>query len=114
MRGLRRPSQGAWYGDTTDNGQILIYPFEYFERGRGQYAHHNDHTAINLLFFDGHVQTRDKYKQPAMFRLRQGLSGPDLVIAPYVADSGQTNPDGLWRAWLKNYPGDSGIANQAR
>ena len=41
------------------------------------------------------------------------LTRDSIEYSAYVDDSNQTNPDGLWRAWLKSYnPGSSWYTNQ--
>jgi len=105
---LTRPSEGVWYADSTNNGHILLYPFESVYPGTAAYAHHNGHVYINLVFFDGHVASRSKLKSPYMFRLRDSAN-QDQVYSPYVDDSNRTDPDGLWRAWLKSYPINSAL-----
>ena len=112
MRALTRPAEGVWAADTTDNGNILVYPFETLDSGVANYSHHNGHMGINLVFYDGHVKTRNKTETPYMFRLRDLATNTDQVHSPYVDDYTQTNPDGLWRAWLKSYPGTSYYTNQ--
>jgi len=106
---LKHPEQGFMVGDTTNDGQILLYPFENMDRPA--YHQHNQKRAINMVFFDGHAATRTMTQEPIMFVLRLSTTG-DYNYYPnrYWNCSGGGGPctctdiDGLWRPWLVNLP----------
>ena len=111
MEAVTVPSDGVWLADTSASSMILIYPFEIMDKGISNYTHHNRGEAINIVYHDGHAATRGKRESPQMFRLRWAAGGGDIVNSPYVCDSGQADPDGLWRPWLRNYPHSGSYEN---